>query len=78
MTTSIRRNMGAPDCRLQRLPQSHFEARTKRAPDPNVSLIPQHRHVLAVGILPQLLDHVDVDDGGAVNADESIIEGAVE
>ena len=38
--------------------------------DADLRLIAQHGDIVAVRILPELVDDIDVDDGGAVDADE--------
>jgi hypothetical protein len=53
------------DSGLQRVFQARLQAGQEPAADANLGSIPQHGHVVAVSVLAQLVDHVDVDDGRA-------------
>ena len=40
---------------LERLPQARLESRTKATSDTTLSMISQHRNVVAVGVPPQFV-----------------------
>ena len=47
---------------LERLPQARLASRTKAASDTSLSMISQHRNVVAVSVPPQFVNELDVDD----------------
>ena len=56
---------------LQPLPESRLPSFPQAAAHAQFRVVPQHEHVIAVCVLPQLLHEVDVDDGRAVHAHEA-------
>lgn len=57
--------------RVVRAPERDTDEALARAADPQFRLVRQHDHEVAAGILAQLVDKVDIDDRGPMDADES-------
>jgi hypothetical protein len=56
---------------LERLSEPRLQARAEPPSHPHLGTAAQHRDVVAVRVLPQFADEIDVDDRGAMAADES-------